>query len=183
MKRREGDKQPSSSSRPRGSDPRRLTQAQLLKRQQAILVDRDLHNMTWAAIGRKYSMGEKEARETYARYVREIAPLITEQAPEEKVFEYLRILEGTRQRLAEVVEDADNDSARIGGLREIVKTVSKEIELLEHAGLLPRDIAHARARAEQEWLLQRVEEVLHRRGVSPEVYEELAAALDAEGVP
>jgi len=180
MSRRDGDKQPSAPSRPRGSDRRRLTQAQLLKRQQEMLVDRDVRNMTWAAIGRKYSMGEKEARETYGRYVREIAPLIVHQAPDEKVFEYLRILEGTRQRLAEVVEFADNDSARIGGLREIVKTVAKEIELLEHAGLMPKNLREAHARAEHERLLQRVEDVLRRRGVPPEVYEELAATLETE---
>ena len=180
MSQRDGDRKPSSASRPRGSDRRRLTQAQLLKRQQEILVDRDVHNMTWSSIGRKYSMGEKEARETYGRYVREIAPLIVEQAPDEKVFEYLRILEGIRQRLAEVVEAADNDSARIGGLREIGKTVGREIELLEHAGLMPRNIGAAHARAENERLLQRVEEVLRRHGVPAEVYEELAATLEIE---
>jgi hypothetical protein len=180
MNRRNGE-EPSPNSRPRGSDPRRLTQAQLLERQQTILVDRDVHNMTWAAIGRKHSMGEKEARETYGRYLREIVPLIVEQAPEEKVLEYLRLLEGARQRLAEVVEAANNDSARIGGLREIVKTVSKEIELLEHAGLMPHGLGQAHARAEHERILQKVDEVLRRRGVSPEVYEELAATLDPGG--
>jgi hypothetical protein len=180
MSRRDGDRQRSSAPRPRGSDRRRPTQAQLLKRQQEILVDRDLRNLTWAAIGRKYSMGEKEARETYGRYIREIAPLIVEQAPNEKVIEYLRLLEGTRQRLAEVVENAGNDSARIGGLREIVKTIEKEIELLEHAGLMPTNLGDAHARAEHEQLLQRVQEVLRRRGVAPEVYDELAATLDGE---
>src|SRR3954447_12566328 len=180
MTRRNGD-EPPAKSRPPGSNRKRLTQAQLLQRQQAILVDRDLNHMTWAAIGRKHAMGEKEARETYGRYLLEIVPLIVEQAPAEKVLEYLRILEGTRQRLAEVVEDADNDSARIGGLREIARTVLKEIELLEHAGLMPHDLGHAHARAEHERILQKVEEVLHRHGVPPEVYEELASTLDPEG--
>jgi hypothetical protein len=173
--------EPSANFRPPGSNRRRLTQAQLLERQQAILVDRDLNHMTWAAIARKHAMGEKEARETYGRYLREIVPLIVEQVPAEKVLEYLRILEGTRQRLAEVVEDADNDSARIGGLREIVKTVSKEIELLERAGLMPQGLGHAHARAEHERILEKVEEVLRRRGVASEVYEELASILDPEG--
>lgn len=168
------------TSRPRGSDRRRLTQAQLLERQQAILVDRDVLNMTWASIALKYSIGEKEARETYGRYVREIAPLIVAQAPEEKVLEYLRILEGIRQRLADVVDSADNDSARIGGLREIVKTVAKEIELLTHAGLMPQNLGEARARAEHERLLERIEKVLRRHGVPPAVYEELAATLEGE---
>ncbi len=180
MSRRDGDNEASPARRPRGGDRRRPTQAQLLQRQQAILVDRDVRSMSWASIARKHSMGEKEVRETYTRYVREIAPLIVEQAPAEKVFEYLRLLEGTRQRLGEVVDGADNDSARIGGLREIVKTITKEIELLEHAGLMPRNLGHTYARAEHERLLQRIEEVLRRHGVPAEVYEELAETLEIE---
>jgi hypothetical protein len=125
-------------------------------------------------------MGEKEARETYNRYVREIAPLIVAQAPNERVFEYLRLLEGTRQRLSELADRADNDSARVGALREIVKTVSKEIELLQHAGLMPKNLGDAQAREENERLLASVQEILRRRGVPPEVYDELAATFDYE---
>jgi hypothetical protein len=64
MSARESGK-PAASTRPRGSSPKRLTQAQLLKRQLEIVIDREIRNMTWAAIARKHGMGEKEARETY----------------------------------------------------------------------------------------------------------------------
>lgn len=180
MSAREGGK-PTGSAGSRGSSRRRLTQAQLLARQLEILNDREIRNMTWAAIGRKHGMGEKEARETYLRYVREIAPLIIEQAPVETVQMYVRLLEGTRQRLSEVVETADNDSARIGGLREITKTIVKETDLLERAGLMPTNVVDAHVRAEHERLLERMEDVLRRHGVPPEVYEELAAVFDGEG--
>jgi hypothetical protein len=180
MSARERGKQ-TASPRQRGSSPKRLTHAQLLERQFEILSDREMHNMTWAAIGRKHSMGEKEARETYLRYVREIAPLIVEQAPAEMVCTYVRLLEGTRQRLSEVVENADNSSAQIGGLREITKTICAEIGLLERAGLMPTNVADAHVRAEHERLLLETEEVLRRHGVPPEAYEELAAIFDPEG--
>jgi hypothetical protein len=75
-----GRGKPTGSVGPRGSSRRRPAQAQLLERQLEILNDREVRTMTWAAIARKHSMGEKEARETYLRYVREIAPLIVEQA-------------------------------------------------------------------------------------------------------
>ena len=153
---------------------------QPLQRQLEILNDREIRNLTWAAIARKHSMGEKEARETYYRYVREIAPLIVEQSPVETVHACVRLLEAARQRLSEVVDNADNDSARIGGLREITKTIVKEIDLLERAGLMPTNVADAHVRAEQERLLQRMAEVLRRHRVSPEVYEELAAVFDRE---
>ena len=182
MSARERGKQ-TASTRPRGSTPKRLTQAQLLKRQLEIHVDREVDNMTWAAIGRKHSMGEKEARETYNRYIREIAPLIVEQAPVEMVLEYLRLLEGTRQRLAEVVENADNDSATDRRPARDRKDGLSEIELLEHAGLMPTNVADAHARAEHERQLHEVEEVLRRHGVAPEVYDELAAIFELQGGP
>jgi hypothetical protein len=180
MSAREGGK-PTAGAGARGSSRRRPTQAQLLERQLEILNDREVRTMSWAAIARKHAMGEKEARETYSRYVREIAPLIVEQAPVETVQVYVRLLEGTRQRLSEVVENADNDSARIGGLREITKTIVKEIDMLERAGLMPTNLADAHVRAEHERLLGRMEEVLRRHGLSAEVYEELAAVFAGEG--
>jgi hypothetical protein len=172
---------PAASTRPRGSSPKRPTQAQSLKRQLEIQHAREIRNMTWPAIAREYSIGEKEARETYNRYIREIAPLIVEQAPAEMVLSYARLFEGTRQRLSEVVENADNSSAQIGGLREIGKTISAEIGLLERAGVMPTNVADPHVRAEHERLLQGMEDVLRRHGVPPEVYEELAAIFEPEG--
>jgi hypothetical protein len=163
-----------------GANRARLTQAQLLKRQQAIAVDREANGMTWAAIARKHSMGEKEARQTYARYVDEIVPLITEQSPAETLRGYLRILESARERLLQIADAADNDSARVGALREVVRTVEKEIELQMRAGFIPRDVADSRARLEQEQLLERMVDVLRRNGVAAHVYEELAMTLEAE---
>ena len=122
-------------------------------------------------------------RETYNRYIREIAPLIVEQAPVEMVLSYVRLFEGTRQRLSEVVENADNSSAQIGGLREIVKTICAEIGLLERAGVMPTDVADAHVRAEHERRLQGMEDVLRRHGVPLEVYDELAAIFEPEEGP
>ncbi len=171
---------PTARAGQHGTSPKRLTHAQSLQRQFEILNDHEIRNLTWVEIARKHSMGEKEAREAYWRYVREMAPLIVEQAPVETVHAYVRLLEATRQRLSEVVDHADNDSARIGGLREITKTIVKEIDLLERAGLMPTNVADARVRAEQERVLQGMAEVLRRHRVSQEVYDELAAVFDRE---
>jgi len=168
-----------SSKSSRGSSRRRPTQAQILKRQLEIQEDFEIRNMTWAAIGRKHGMGAKEARETYYRYTREIAPLIVDQSPIERLEAYVRLLGATRQQLAGVVANADNDSVRIGGLREITKTIAKEVDLLERAGLMPTNVGEAHIRAEHERFLRRVEEVLQRNGVPPAVCEELAAIFES----
>jgi hypothetical protein len=171
--------QPASSSA-RGANPRRRTQAQLLELQQEIVVDRDMRMLTWATIGRKHGIGEKEARGMYRRYVDEIAPLLASEGPAEQAHEYLRAFENVRQRLLAIADKADNDSARVGALRELVKTLSKEVELRQHTGLMPRNLADGSVQKEQERLLQRVEETLRRHNVAPEVYRELAAILESD---
>jgi hypothetical protein len=82
-----------------GSNPRRPTQAQSLKRQLAIVADREVEHLTFAEIACKHGMGEKEVRAAYWRHVKEIAPLLTAAAPDERALEYLRELENVRQQL------------------------------------------------------------------------------------
>ena len=88
-------------------------------------------------------MGEKEAREIYRRYHEEIAPLIAAAAPDEQAQEYLRAYENLRQRLLEIADSADNDSARVGALREFRNTLADEIKLRQHVGLMPKQLADA----------------------------------------
>src|SRR5947208_13157823 len=52
-----------------------------------------------------------------------------------------------RRKLKRIARFADNDSARVGALREAVRTMAKEIELRQHLGQLPRDLGHVRV----EW--------------------------------
>src|SRR5436305_11922644 len=122
-----------------GSNPRRPTQAQSIRRQQLIVADRDGGNMTFSQIAKKYGMDEREVRRAYERYIAEIAPLMTAVVPEEKLVEYLRALESARQQFARIAQTADNDSAKVGALREVVRTIFREVELYQHLGLLPKN--------------------------------------------
>ena len=161
--------------------PVRRTQAEVLARQRAISEDRTVRNMTWAAIADKHGMGEKEARESYRRYAKDILPLITDQKPLETVLQYLATLEALRAELAAVSAQARNDSARVGALREIRNTLAKEIELLQHAGQIPSNLGDRRARAEQERLANAIVEVLRRHGVAQHISDEIAEAIVQAG--
>jgi hypothetical protein len=165
----------------RGSNPRRPTQAQSIKRQQEIVAEHDIERLTFAEIARKHGTGEKEVREAYWRYVREIAPLIAGAAPDERALEYLRELEIVRQRLWKIAEGADNDSARVGALREVVKTTGKEVELLQHLGLMPRNLGDLRRIAEERWMAQQFFRLLKHLDAPPKAFSELEAILSGEG--
>jgi hypothetical protein len=165
---------------PPGSNPRRPTQAQSLKRQLAIVADRDVEHLTFAEIARKHGLGEKEARAAYRRHVEEIAPLITATAPDERALEYLRELENVRQALWKLAASADNDSARVGALGELVKTLAHEIALQQHLGLMPRNPSELRALAEQRWRAQRLVQLLERYGLPAEAFAEIESIFSAE---
>src|SRR5438477_5680762 len=108
----------------RGSNPRRPTLAQSLRRHQEIVADHDGAGLTFAEIAEKHRVGEKEVREAYARYVEELAPLMAPTASAATVARYLQELQDVRRELRRIARFADNDSARVGALREAVRTMA-----------------------------------------------------------
>ena len=121
-----------------GAGRRRLTQAETIKRQQAIVRARQVERLSWAAIAEQQKMGEKEARESYARYISEIAPLLIAVPAEEKAAELLRDLDEVRQLQFRIAAAADSDSARVGAGREVAKVVQMEFEIRRALGLMPK---------------------------------------------
>ena len=95
-----------------------------------------------------------------------------------KALEYLRMLEGARGKLGEIVSATDRDSVRIAALREIVTTIWREIELRQKLGLLPNRLADVRVIEDQRFFAEQVVAVLERYNAPQEAFEELAAILD-----
>jgi len=175
-----GKSKKSSIEKGGGANRKRLTHAQSIKRQQTIVHSYDVEHLSFAQIARELTMGEKEVRQAYGRYVRDIAPLMSAASPDEKAAEYLRTLEDVRQQLKRIGSDADNDSAQVGALRELVKVMFKEIELRQHLGLLPRNLQDMRTLAEQRWAGQQIAELLGELNAPPEALEKLEAILSGE---
>src|SRR4051794_12616995 len=173
-------KSEAAAKAPRGANPRRPTQAQSIARQQQIVHEHDVERLTFGEIAKRHAMGEKEVRAAYARQVNEIAPLFASAPPVEKAYEYLRELEDVRQRLAQISDHADNDSARVGALRARVSTIFQEIALRQALGLLPRDLGDLRVIADQEWLAQEIGLLLQRYGVPPDAFAELESIFSGE---
>jgi hypothetical protein len=151
-----------------------LTQAETIKRQQAIAYAREVERLTWAAIEQKLKMGQKEARESYGRYLSEIVPLLISVHAEDKAAELLRELEEIRQHQLRLGATADNDSARVGALRDATKTVQMEFEIRRSLGLMPKLVGDR----EMQLLAQQIAAELSRAKVPPEVAEQIEQLLD-----
>ena len=135
--------------------------------------------MTWVAIAKKHGMGEREVRVAYQRYVTEIRPLMSPSTPAATVSGYLDELRSIRRELRQIASSADNDSAKVGALREIVKTIGKEIELQQHLGMLPRNLGEIRLQWEHRWVVQQIVEVLQRFDVPADALSQLENVLSA----
>lgn len=173
---------PSEESRPSKEVVKRsrLTHAQSIERQQNIVHAYDVKHQTFGQIARDLGMGEKEVRDAYARYVRDIAPLLNVGAPDEEAAQYLRKLEDVGQQLRGIAATADNDSVRVGALREYVKVLCKVIELRQHFGLLPTPLPNIRMVAEQRWMGQQIAVLLAELNAPPDSVEKLIAILSGE---
>lgn len=147
---------------------KRITQAESLQRSREIVVEHEVEHLTFAAIAANREMDEKTVRECYYRYVNEIAPVIASEVPIEKAMEYMRMLEGLRQKLA---EDINNEArpVRHNAIKEIRATMKEEIELRQHLGLLPHRMGDVQVLARQRWMGQVMAQALRKLGASPEM--------------
>lgn len=164
----------------RGANPNRPTQAQSIARQRQIALARDVDQRSWADIGQELGMGEKEVRQAYHRYREEIAPIFATESGLDRATNYLEMLAGVRLRLFSIADEADNDSARVGALREVGKCIAREIQLSQSLGLIPKRVDEGAVGEDMRWVVGELARLLRRHGVPPAVIEELRA-LSAPG--
>jgi hypothetical protein len=160
----------------KATSPRRdRTHAATIKRQQKIAHLHDVERLTWAEIAETLKMGQKEARESYRRYHADIVPLLIGPPAPEKTAELLGELEEVRQRQFRIARTG-NDNAKVGALRDLVKTILAEYEIRRGQGLLPKIDGDP----ELQLLAKRIVEVLGRHDVAPEATEEILQLFDPD---
>lgn len=172
-----------SNKRPPGSAKRRLTHAESLKRQQQIVFQHDFEGRTFLQISRDLQMGEKEARQAYTRYVRDVAPLVNSQSGSDVVAARLRTLEDSIQQLRQRAACADNDSAQVGALRELARVIELDLGLRRSLGLIPVPLSDEIAPTEKEWLARQIGQLLRDVDAPPEALARLEQILatDSDG--
>lgn len=169
-----------SNKRSSDAQRRRLTDAETLKRQQKIAFQHDFEGRTFLQISRDLPMDEKAVREAYARYVREVAPLVNSLSGSNVVAARLRTLEDLIQQLRKVAACADNDSARVGALRELARAVELDLRLRRSLGLIPVPLSDAVAPTEKEWLARQIGQLLRDVGAPAEALARLEQILETD---
>lgn len=153
--------------------PARSPTAAIVARNQQIVLDREVDSMTWTAIGLKHKISERTARDGYAEYVGEIAPLVEYEEGFEKAREFLRVLEGVRQRFAEIASDKTQQTpARISAWREVVNTLMEEVNFRQAIGLLPDRLGDLKQVVERRWVAEQFIRLLDKYEVPEEAYVE-----------
>jgi hypothetical protein len=167
----------STKSNPTTRGGGRLSQGGSIRRQKLIVDLHDREHWTFARIAAHIGMGEKECRQAYHRFIREVAPELNSRAGDEKVAEHLRLLEEIVQQLRRVAASADNDSARVGAVRELIRVVQVELTLRQNLGLLPRPPQSIPLEREKAWIGQQVAQLLRDLAAPPEAIARLERIL------
>jgi len=85
---------------------------------------------------------------------------------------YLQMLGDVRTRLFVIADSGDNDSARVGALREAAKCIAREIQLSQSLGLIPARVDDGAVSEDVRWLVQQLAQLLRRHRVPPAVIDE-----------
>jgi hypothetical protein len=166
-----------TTQRRRRVEPRETALTKLVARQQQIVIDRDVHWMTWTTIAAKHKITERTARRNYQEYVTGIAPLLTNEIPREVGHELVRKLQGIEQQIAAMVGATTNDLVKLGALNSLARVLGQEIELRQHLGLLPKRLGDIHLISDQLWAAEQIIVVLRELKAPAEAYDRVSEIL------
>jgi hypothetical protein len=152
---------------------RRPTLAEAIARNRKVVELRLMEHKTWRQIAEEVGVNEMTARTGYRTYVEEIAPLIDSEDAFEKAREFLLKLEGIQSKFAAVAAGSNHEMVKIAALRSLVDAMWKEVELRQHLGLLPSDLAGLADETEARWVAQQVVALLRKYGAPQKAITEL----------
>ena len=129
--------------------PTRLTARQRIKRDNEVVHDRLVSDLSWASIAKKYGISERQAHRIVSAYAKEQSPSIEEIDPTEEVWEALQSDDAAIERLRDTRTRAikqNNLNAEIGAER--TDGLAAQPEVLEAPGgrVSPEGTRHAQAR-------------------------------------
>lgn len=174
--RKSGAKKPPRRGRP----STRPSVAKIIKRNRDIVLMHTGRYMSFTAISKELGVSEKTAREGYAMYIREIAPLVDAEDALEKAHEYLLKMEGITENLGAIYTNSDDDRVKIKALMSIMETMWREIELRQSLGLMPHKLGELQLVGEIRYVAEQVITLFRQLNAPPEVFRELQRIMSSE---
>jgi hypothetical protein len=114
-----------------------MTSKQRVSRNSEIVTAR-ARGQRWSTIATAFGVSERQARRVVSEH-RASQPRLHQRDPLEIFEELYERYEAVLEQLAEVADEASNDSARVGALRARIEVMRDQGQLLRTVGILPLD--------------------------------------------
>lgn len=148
-------------------------------RNRAIVSDR-LRGASLPELARRYGLSERQCRNVLREWRESgIAELEVADALA-VVYEFIERYRQIEASLAEVAETADNSAAAIGAHRGRTEAVDRQVQLMQAAGLLPKELGQLRLQADVRSVAARVLAVFRDHHIPADATRAVVAALTEE---
>ena len=145
--------------------PKGLTNSKKRERDKEIVRDRLVNDLSWGALALKYDLDERSCRRIVAAHRTKNAASLSEIDPEGEVWDHLQGFEAQIERMRDLREDAraqKNLNAVLGAERLITTLRQAKLDLMQEAGLLPRNLGSLAHIHETRVVVETVMSVLDR---------------------
>jgi hypothetical protein len=143
-----------------------------------LIVDRN-RGLPWSIIAKRYGVTERQARERYAAWREAEQAAISGRQPLEVVYELLDRYEAIQGQLAVIAETAPSASTRVSALRAQMDAMTRQTDLMQASGLLPRRLGQLRVEHDVRVTAARIVEIFEQYGVPEEAKKAVVAAIDS----
>jgi hypothetical protein len=154
-----------SEARKKSGRPKGLTNSKKRERDKKIVRDRLVNDLSWGALALRYDLDERSCRRIVAAFRTKNVASLSEIDPEGEVWDHLEAYEAQIERMRDLREHAhgqSNFNAVVGAERLIVTLRQAKLNLMQEAGLLPRNLGSLRHIHETKAVVETVMSVLDR---------------------
>jgi len=143
-----------------------------------VVADRS-RGLSWPVIANRHGLTEHQAREAYATWRESEKAAIADREPLEVVYDLLGRYEAIQGELALIAQTAPTSSARVSALRAQMDAMTRQTELMQASGLLPRRLGQLRVEHDVRITAARIIEIFEQYGVPEEAKKAVVAAIDS----
>lgn len=158
-----------------GARPTAVTARERVQRDSRIVESR-ARGQTWSATAAANGVSERHCRRIADQY-RDTSPSLQEWDPIAVVEQAYERYESAYERLAEITEEAKNDSARVGAVRAQTAVIGEQLALLQAVGVLPSNLGKLAVQADARTLAAHVVAIFDKYDLPVEAEEELRSLI------
>lgn len=150
---------------PKRTTPKRLTAAQKVKRDNGLVRDRLVNDMSWTSLATKYGIEERSCRRILAEWRRNNASSLDEVDATGELWETLQAYEAQIERLRSLRDKAFKDNnlnAVLGAERQMTTVREAKFAKLQEADMIPKNLGTFKHVFEFRHLVEQVFVVLDK---------------------